>query len=156
VRRLTGSAALGGLGVLAATLLLDNPHGLWHNDTSALCLDGPHSHSEYFYFLHSGKKVATVVLGHDRSGEAPRPAGPLHEVRGEGARSVLRMRCERTSADVTEDVRLFVRGAVRFAVAGRRAFTTDNAADGPAEVLLGPDDLTVLRSGPAGVVYALP
>jgi hypothetical protein len=61
-----------------ATLLLDNPHGLWHNDRIALCLDGPHSHGEYFYFLHSGKRVRVVARGHDLPG-----GGPLYEVRDE-------------------------------------------------------------------------
>jgi hypothetical protein len=133
-----------------ATLLLDNPHGLWHNDMIALCLDGPHSHSEYFYFLHSGKKVTTVVKGHD---EAPLSTGPLYEVRDECASSVLLMRRD---ADLTDEVRLFVRGVAPFSVAGRRAATTDSVADGRAEVVLDRDDLTVIHSGTTGAVYAVP
>jgi hypothetical protein len=81
-------AALDG-GLLAgvpdgATLLLtDDGYQLWHHGEQPLA-DGDLTASEYFCFLHSGKRVTTVVRPPDAEGSArplPEGRGEVYEVR---------------------------------------------------------------------------
>jgi hypothetical protein len=147
-----------------ATLLLDHCYPAWQTDMRPYPeVRGTRTASEYFYYIHSGKKVQTVVPPLGTVGAVPPPAGvpgPVYEVRDvcDGGRGghVLLLRRAGPDGGVTGAVRVFVRGdpePAPFLLAGQRA---PGGSAGGSEFLLWGRDLPVVGRGPGGAVYALP
>ena len=140
------------------TLLLDNEYAWWHTDLRPY--SWARTQGEYFYYLHSGKMIRTVMRtpdGNELSTRVGPGRGVLYEVRDvcdDHGTYVLLMRRNDPSDPLTNDVRIFVRDRdepMMFLVKGRCL-----RDDAETDLLLGPSDLAVVRRGPSGTVYTLP
>jgi hypothetical protein len=148
-----------------ATVLLDNPHGMWHHDCpfrkfAALGSSALMNFGEYFYYLHSGKKVHVVVHGSPNSPSALLD-GKVHEVRdalfAPRRGFVLLIQRNSLSTPWTDDVRLYFHGDSNpssFLLRGQRASGHSLAED--VAISIRGSDLVVLRRGPRGIVCSVP
>ncbi len=144
-----------------ATLLLDNPHALWHLDCKAFVYASwSRNYSEYFYYQHTGKKVHTF-LRDSKTEPVPPENREVYEVRDilSSFRGgyVLLMHRDRLSSGLADGVRIYVRddrSLPSLLVVGRRVSASGSEAS--EEVSFRVSDLEVVGRGPSGSVYALP
>jgi hypothetical protein len=142
-----------------ATLLLDHPHPLWHLDEVAFGTSWSRNFSEYFYYLHTGKKIRTIVRGSSHWSSEVR--GAVYEVRDVCTSSrggyVLLIHRMSLLSPVADDIRICIRcqrGPTEFILKGSRGSDGGNAT-GEVVSLRG-RDLVAVGHGPNGDVYLLP